>query len=62
MKEVSIIVINVVSTKNHIESHHVHSKQQVLTFIFVQYKYRMECVSKRGEYYGNQCLEYQQSY
>ena len=48
----------VLSTNNHIESHHIHSKQTVLTFICVQYEYKMECVNERGEYYCNQCSEY----
>ena len=52
----------VLSTNNHIESHHIHSKQTVLTFICVQYEYKMECVNERGEYYGNQCNEYSESY
>ena len=62
MTVVSIMVMIVISTNNHIESHHIQSKQQVLAFICFQSNYEMECVNGKGEYYGNHCNEYQQSY
>ena len=57
-----IMVIIVISTNNHIESHHIQSKQQVRAFICFQSNYEMEFVNEKGVYYGNHCNEYQQSY